>query len=181
MIYVFLANGFEEVEAFTPIDYLRRCEELKVLTVGVTGKNVTGSHQITTISDILLLDVVLDNIEMIVLPGGMPGTINLEKSIELSGIIDFCVERNIPIGAICAAPSILGHKGVLKGRNATCADGFEDELYGATISHDPVVKDGNIITARGAGVSNQFAFALVEVLTSTERASKLIDSVRWVR
>lgn len=181
MIYVFLANGFEEVEAFTPIDYLRRCEELKVLTVGVTGKMVTGSHQITTISDVTLLDVVFDEIEMIVLPGGMPGTINLEKSAELCRIINFCIEQSIPIGAICAAPSILGHMGLLKGRNATCAEGFEDELYGANILHDAVVKDGNIITARGAGVSNQFAFALVEVLTSTKRVNKLIDSVRWVR
>lgn len=181
MIYVFLANGFEEVEAFTPIDYLRRCDELEVLTVGVTGKMVTGSHNITTIADITMFDIEREKIDMIILPGGMPGTINLEKSQELQSLIDYCADpiKNIKIACICAAPSILGHKGLLKGKNAVCAEGFEDELYGANVSNDSVMVDGNIITARGAGVANQFAFKLVDILLGEQRCNKLKGSVKW--
>lgn len=179
MIYVFLANGFEEVEAFTPIDYLRRCEELDVKTVGVTGKMVTGAHGITTIADITMFDLELEKAEMIILPGGMPGTINLEKSEKLQTTIDYCMEHNIIIGAICAAPSILGHKGLLKGIDAVCYEGFEDELYGANIKNEAVVMDKNIITAKGAGVSNQFSFKLIEVLLGTEKCNKVKGSVKW--
>ena len=122
MIYLFLADGFEEVEALTPVDYLRRCE-LEVKTVGVHGKMVRGSHGITVIADCTMYDVELDQAQMIILPGGMPGTLNLEKSRMLQGLIDLCTERNIPIAAICAAPSILGHKGLLEGKKATCFPG----------------------------------------------------------
>lgn len=179
MIYVFLAEGFEEVEAFTPLDYLRRCEELSVVSVGVTGKMVTGSHKIVTIADATLYDVVLEDIEMIILPGGMPGTINLEKSQEVQKIIDYCILNDLPIAAICAAPSILGHKGLLNGKNAVCAEGFESELYGANVTNDTVMVDNNIITARGAGVANQFAFAIVNHLLGEPRCTKLKGSVKW--
>ncbi len=120
MIYVFLANGFEEVEAFTPVDYLRRCEELDVKTVGVGGKMIQSSHKITTIADISVFDIEKEKIEMIVLPGGMPGTINLEKSPQVIDIVNYCIENNIPVAAICAAPSILGHLGHLKGKSYLC-------------------------------------------------------------
>lgn len=179
MIYVFLANGFEEVEAFTPIDYLKRCEELEVQTVAVGGKMISGAHGITTIADITVFDVDYDKIEMIVLPGGMPGTINLEKSQEVQKIIDYCIEKNIPIGAICAAPSILGHKGILKDKNATCYVGFEQELIGANICYEPVVIDQNIITSRGAGVANEFSFALIKYLLGEEKSQKIKDSILW--
>ena len=179
MIYVFLANGFEEVEAFTPIDYLRRCEELEVKTVGVTGKMVTGAHGITTIADITLYDIEPEKTEMIVLPGGMPGTINLEKSEQLQTIIEHCMNNNIYIAAICAAPSILGHKGYLKDYNAVCYEGFEEELYGANIKDEAVVMDKNIITAKGAGVSNQFSFKLIEVLLGVDKCNKVKGSVKW--
>ncbi len=179
MIYIFLANGFEEVEAFTPLDYLRRCEELEVKTVGVTGKMVVSSHGVTVLSDITLFDVELDKIEMIVLPGGMPGTINLEKSQQVLDIIDYCVKNNIPIGAICAAPSILGHKGLLSGKNAVCYEGFEDELIGANVTRDTVMVDGNIITARGAGVANEFSFELIEALLGQGSSTKVRNSVIW--
>lgn len=179
MIYVFLANGFEEVEAFTPIDYLRRCEELDVKTVGLGGKMIESSHKITVLADLTVFDIQTEQIEMVVLPGGMPGTINLEKSPQVIDTLHYCMKNNIPIGAICAAPSILGHLGYLQGKKATCAEGFSDELIGATYTGEPVEIDGNIITARGAGVANQFAFALIERLLSSQRVQKLKGSIRW--
>lgn len=178
MIYVFLADGFEETEAITTIDYLRRCE-LEVKTVGVKALPVIGSHKIKVIADILATDVELKKIDMIVLPGGMPGTINLEQSKIVNEAIDYCAENNKIIAAICAAPSILGHKGLLKGKDATCFAGFEDELFGANFKTDDVVIDGNIITSRSAGTANQFSFALVTKLLSKERADLLKDSVIW--
>ena len=134
MIYVFLADGFEEVEALTPVDLLRRSGK-DVKLVGVAAKRVTGSHGINVECDITAGEIVLGgDLEMIVLPGGMPGTLNLEKSEVVQTAVDFCYDRNIPIGAICAAPSILGHKGLLQGREAIAYPGFEGQLTGAQIS-----------------------------------------------
>ncbi len=180
MIYVFLADGFEEVEALTPVDYLRRCE-LSVQTVGVTGKLVRGSHGITVQADILPEEMDPGKVQMIVLPGGMPGTLNLEHSAAVLNMIDYCVDRQIPIGAICAAPSILGRKGLLKEKRATCYTGFEEQLLGAVVTGAPVEADGIFITARGAGVADRFAFALIERLLSKERAELLKDAVLCVK
>jgi len=179
MIYIFLANGFEEVEAVTPIDYLRRCEELDVKTVSVNAKMVTGSHGLTIVADMTIDELDLSNAEMIVLPGGMPGTINLEKSPKLKAVIEHCNNKKITIGAICAAPSILGHMGLLNGKKATCYSGFEQELFGANVLKDEVVVDGNIITARGAGVANQFSFELIKALLGEKKVSKIKASVLW--
>ncbi|MDE6788345.1 MAG: DJ-1/PfpI family protein, partial [Ruminococcus sp.] len=144
MIYVYLANGFEETEAITPIDMLRRAEK-KVVTVGIGDNIVVSSHGIPVVTDTIIQEAPLtDELEMIVLPGGMPGTLNLEKSEYVQQAIDFCMEKNIPIGAICAAPSILGHKGILKGRKAVCYQGFEAQLDGAEVDTDAVAVDGNI-------------------------------------
>lgn len=178
-VYVFLANGFEETEAITPIDYLRRCEEIEVLTVGIEGKMIEGSHKISVMADISVFDVDIKTADMVVLPGGMPGTLTLGKSKHVVDFLKEAMEREIFVAAICAAPSILGHEGYLNGKRATCAEGFQDELTGATYTGEPVEVDGNIITARGAGVANQFAFALVECLCSKERAEKLKGAVRW--
>ena len=112
-----------------------------------------------------------------VLPGGMPGTLNLEQSEVVSDMIDYCVKKEIPIGAICAAPSILGHKGLLSGKRATCYTGFEEQLSGAQVTGEPVEADGIFITARGAGVADRFAFALIERLISKERAALVRDAV----
>lgn len=179
MVYLFLANGFEEVEALTPLDYLRRCEEINVKSVAVENRLVTGSHKITVMADMLIHEVEKEDIEMIILPGGMPGTLNLEKSKELQEIIDYCAEKKIYIAAICAAPSILGHKNLLDGKNATCYVGFEEMLTGANVTGSPVEQDGNFITARGAGVANQFAFKLIEVLAGKERADALKAGILW--
>ena len=120
MIYAFLAEGFEETEAVTPIDLLRRSGK-KVITVGVGDNIIMGSHGIPVVTDTIAQEAPLtDELEMIILPGGMPGTLNLEKSEYVQAAIDFCTANNKYIGAICAAPSILGHKGLLKGRKAVC-------------------------------------------------------------
>lgn len=177
MIYVFLAQGFEEVEALTPVDLLRRCGK-NVVTVGVNDNIIVGSHNIPVVTDTITQEVVLnDEIEMIILPGGMPGTVNLENNPVVQQAIDFCVKNNKFIGAICAAPSILGHKGLLKGKKAVCFEGFEDQLEGADVQNSAVAADGNIVTARGAGVAVQFGLKLVEVLISKERSDVLKASI----
>lgn len=173
MIYVFFAQGFEEVEALAPIDLLRRCGK-EVITVGVNDNIIVGSHNIPIVTDTITQEIKLDDtLEMIVLPGGMPGTINLENNPAVQEAIDFCVKNDKFIGAICAAPSILGHKGILKNKKAVCFEGFENQLEGADVSKDSVMADGNIITARGAGVAVQFGLKLVEVLISKERSDTL--------
>ncbi len=178
MIYVFLAPGFEEIEALAVVDVLRRAE-LDVLTVGVGEDFVIGSHQIPVACDIPEKSLVLDNkVQAIVLPGGMPGTLNLEKSETVQKAINWAIENEKLVCAICAAPSILGHKGLLDGKNATCFPGFEDELFGAEISKDYVVKDGNIITARGMGSAIEFGLQIAEVLTSKEIAQKIRASLQ---
>ena len=149
MVYVFLADGFEDIEALAPIDILRRAN-VDVKTVGVTGKEVTSSHGVTVKADISVSDIKLDSdLELIVLPGGMPGTLNLEASVGVQKAIDFCAANDKYIAAICAAPSILGHKGLLKGKKATCFPGFEKDLVGADACSDLVVIDGKFITGNG--------------------------------
>lgn len=164
MIYVFLADGFEECEALAPVDILRR-GGYEVKTVGVGGRTVIGSHKIPVVCDITEDEAKTDGLEAIILPGGMPGTLNLEKSERVQGFIDYAAEKGLVIGAICAAPSVLGHKGLLKGKRATCYDGFEKELIGATLSGEPVVTDGKITTACGAGAAFDFGFRLLSELS----------------
>lgn len=180
MIYVFLANGFEETEAIAPIDLLRRSGK-KVITVGIGDNIITSSHGVTVVADTVAQEAPLnDELEMIILPGGMPGTLNLEASPYVQAAIDFCVSHSIYIGAICAAPSILGHKGLLAGRKAVCYQGFEDQLGGAEICNTPVAEDGIFITARGAGAAIDFGLKLVEKAVSEaeskrQRAAVLYD------
>lgn len=172
MIYVFLADGFEETEAIAPIDLLRRSGK-KVITVGVGDNIITGSHGIPVVTDTIAQEAPLtDELEMIVLPGGMPGTLNLEKSPYVQAAIDYCVKNNKYIGAICAAPSILGHKGLLKGKTAVCYEGFEAQLEGADIGNTSVAEDGIFITARGAGVAVPFGLKLVEKAVSPSESAR---------
>ena len=177
MIYVFLADGFEEVEALTAVDLLRRCE-LDVKTVGIGREAIRGSHGILVQSDLSDKDCVLDeNVEMIVLPGGMPGTLNLEHSATVQNAIDFCMNNGKYVAAICAAPSILGHKGILDGKKAICYAGFETQLGNAEISTENVCVCENIITSKSVGTSMEFALKLVEVLISKERRDILASSL----
>lgn len=177
MIYVFLANGFEEMEAMAPVDCLRRAG-LDVKTVAVGGDAIRSSHGVIFIPDMHEYEMTLDeSLQMIVLPGGMPGTLNLEASKAVQNAIAYCTEHAIPIGAICAAPSILGHLGLLKGRHATCYEGFEEQLTGAILEPGPVCVDGKIITARGAGVSLAFGLQLVATLINQDRADRMAESL----
>lgn len=178
MIYVFLGNGFEEMEAIAPIDILRRCE-IEVKTVGVGDNFITGSHGVTINTDYVDIELKLgSDLDMIVLPGGMPGTLNLKNSKVVQDAIKFCAERNIYIGAICAAPSILGQMGLLRGRNAVCFPGFEEQLIDANITDDSVVVDGNIITAKGAGVSIEFGLTLAKLVAGEEKAEAIRNALQ---
>ena len=178
MVVCFLANGFEEIEALTPIDCLRRCG-IDVLVVGVGSTVINGSHHIPVVCDTDTDSFEIpDNLELLILPGGMPGTLNLEKCDVVQKTIDYCTANSIAISAICAAPLILGHKGILEGKNATCYPGFENDLYGANVLNENVVVDGNIITACGMGASLDFSLALIEKLISKERADALLKSLK---
>ncbi len=177
MYCLFLADGFEEVEALTPLDYLRRAK-VDVRTVGVTAKEIRGAHDIIVRADISISDLTVDDsIEGVILPGGMPGVKNLDQSEKLKEIIRFCDERSALVAAICAAPSILGRMGLLEGKQAVCYPGFEDQLMGAVVKEDKVVTDKNYITSRGAGCANEFSFALIEYLKDRETAESIASSV----
>ncbi len=178
MVVCFLANGFEEIEALTPIDCLRRCG-IDVLVVGVGSSVINGSHHIPVVCDTDTDSFEMpDDLEMVILPGGMPGTLNLERCKTVQATLDHCVENGVVISAICAAPLILGHKGILNGKNATCYPGFEAELFGANVINENVVTDGNVITACGMGAALDFSLALVERLISKERADELLKSLK---
>ena len=177
MIYVFLANGFEECEALAPIDILRRAG-FDVKTVGVNGKTTVGAHNIPVMCDITTDKITFENLESVILPGGMPGTINLENDETVQKAIDYANKNNLLIGAICAAPSILGHKGLLNGKKATCFPGFEKDLLGATLTTESVVRDGNIITAKGAGSASEFAFEIIKYLRDEKTAAHIKATVQ---
>jgi 4-methyl-5(b-hydroxyethyl)-thiazole monophosphate biosynthesis len=179
MIYLFLADGFEEIEALAPVDLLRRAGKT-VQTVGIGKREITGRNNITVIADIEASEIKLDDgLEMIILPGGMPGTTNLENSEEVKEAILHCAEKNIFIAAICAAPLILGKMNLLKGRQAVCYPGFEDRLEEAVISSGKVVADSKFITAKGAGVSIDFGLKLIEVLCGTEKANEISRAILY--
>ena len=179
MIYVFLADGFEEIEALAPVDFLLRAG-VEVKTVGVSRRACKGAHGIIVEADILPRDVELDeNVQGIILPGGMPGAENLNNSEEVQEAIDYCAKNGKIIGAICAAPFILGRKGLLDGKKATCFPGFEDELKGANVLEDGVVTDGNIVTAKGAGVAWEFGAAISTLITGEEKALQILRGIQW--
>ena len=180
MIYLFLTNGFEECEALAPLDILRR-GNIEIKTVGIGTKIVEGSHGIKVTADIEENEVDLnDNLKGIILPGGLPGAVNLENSETVQKAIDYCNEKNLLISAICAAPQILGHKNLLNGKKATCYTGFESELYGADVQNLPVVADGNIITAYGAGAAFEFGFQLLKYFTSEEISNNMKKQMRYI-
>ena len=173
---MFLANGFEEVEALCPLDLLRRAGA-DVVTVGIGGDSITGSHGITVKADIKDKKVKFEDIEMVILPGGMPGTKNLDANETVHTAIGLAKEKGACIAAICAAPMILGKRGDLKGKKAVCYPGFEEYLEGATIPLSKVVTDGNIITARGMGVALEFSKELVRLICGEEKARSLAEAI----
>lgn len=177
MYYLFLADGFEETEALAALDVMRRAG-MNVQTVGVTGEAVTSSHNVTVKADVTIDQINPKAADGAVLPGGMPGTINLEQCGRVLDCVTYCYENKLPVCAICAAPSILGHLGILEGRTATCFPGFETELKGATCTGAHVETDGHVITAKGAGCAVKFGHAIVSLAVSKEAADKVISDMQ---
>lgn len=177
MVCIFLADGFEMIETLTPCDILHRAG-LDVRLVSVSSKDfVRSTHGVDVKADMPLCDVNPDAIDMMILPGGMPGAKNLYETKPLIELLMRHAEAKKPIGAICAAPFILGKCGLLNGKKATCYPGFEKDLEGATVVTDGVVRDGNTVTAKGMGVSLAFALELCEMLCGKEKSDAIAKSV----
>lgn len=175
MIYLFLAEGFEEIEAITPVDILRRAG-MDVKTVSITDSlTVLGAHGIELSADITLNNFSLDDAELLILPGGSVGTENLKSCTSLCTALCEFSAREGYIAAICAAPTILSHLGLLKGRRATCYPSLAEELTrgGAKYKSDKVVLDKNFITSEGPGTSADFAFALCDKFIGKRETDKL--------
>ena len=178
MFYVFLADGFEETEAIAPIDILRRAK-LSVTTVGVGGTLIRGSHGVCVKADISIDEFEADpELEGVILPGGMPGTRNLDASADVREAVAYAAAYNKFVCAICAAPSVLGHLGVLKGKRATCFPGFETELEGAEYTGEGVTADGRFITAKGAGRAVEFGLAIVAAAKGEAEAQAIAAAMQ---
>lgn len=175
MIYMFLAEGFEEVEALAPLDLIRRAG-LEIKTVGVGSKVIVGSHGIPVTADITVDEFFDDTPDMVILPGGMPGTKNLDANATVHKAIADAVKNDAYVCAICAAPMILGKLGLLVGKKATCYPGFEQYLAGAIVAPFKVAVDGKIITAKGMGAAIEFGLAIVAALKDGKTAEDLAVS-----
>jgi len=174
-IAVHLAEGFEEIEAISIVDVLRRAD-VEVIIVSVTDKlEVKGAHDIKVFADMLFEEVDYTDIFMIVLPGGMPGASNLNAHIGLKTQIKYFNAENKQLAAICAAPLVFGNLGILEGKQVVCYPGFESYLKGAEVLITSVMQSGNVITSRGPGTAIRFALKIVEIAVSTEKA-KLVAS-----
>ena len=173
MIYVILANGFEEIEAITPIDFLRRAD-IQVAVCGLGGKIITGGHGVAVETDMLFEDIDADKADMLILPGGKAGVDNMVADGRVAPLCADILARGAYLAMICAAPSLAGRAGLLKGRKATCYPGFGKFLEGALYQPDAnVVADGKIITAKAAGASMEFAHTLCAILAGKETADKV--------
>ncbi len=178
MLYMFFAQGFEEVEAIATLDVIRRAG-ISIESVGIGALNVTGSHNITVVCDKTESEISFnENVEGIILPGGMPGTTNLMNSKTVSDFIDSCHVNGRLLCAICAAPMILGRKGLLHCKEAICFPGFENELKGAVIADAYVCRDENIITSKGMGSAVNFGLEIVAALTDRQTADKLKSTLQ---
>ena len=206
MIYMFLAPGFEEVEALAPLDLLRRAglevttvavrsaEHAAMLTdylnIGTCATNlwsndtlaITGAHGITVMADITegaFTKYLFENFapEAVILPGGMPGTTNLDASPVVEMTLELAAAKGSYLCAICAAPLVLGKRGYLIGTRATCFPGFEEYLTGATVG-GKIIRDGNIITAAGMGVAQEFGFEIISALVSPEKAGEIRSAIQ---
>lgn len=177
MVYLFLADGFEEIEALCVLDILRRAK-VQINTVGVSGKIAHGAHGINVECDVTENEIsVNDSFDMIILPGGLPGAHNLNDSPVVNEFIKKANNENKFICAICAAPYILGVRGILKGKRATCYPGFENQLEGAILTNTGVVRDGNIITGRAMGSATDFALEIAEALLGKETREALKKAI----
>ncbi len=179
MVYILLADGFEEAEAVSPADALRRAR-VDVELVGVTGMTVTASHGVRVVADAALADIDPASCEALIVPGGLRGVQNIRSSPEALKAVKTAYDAGRFICAICAGPTALAQLGILKGKNAVCYPGMEGELTGANVRIGAkVVVDGNVITGRSAGTSWDFALAIVKALRGAEAARKVADAIRY--
>lgn len=180
MVHILLADGFEEIEAISTIDILRR-GGLEVVMVSISSeKTVTGAHHIKVTADKIIKDLDFADVnQALILPGGMPGATHLDESKEVNKLLTHAFTGKIIVAAICAAPLVLGKRGYLNGKRATCYPGFEDYLKGAILSTERVVRDGEIITSRGAGTAAYFAFELLDILKNETISEKVRSSMLY--
>jgi len=178
-VYVFFAEGFEEIEALTVVDMLRRVNVETVMVSVGAERIVKGAHNIPVVTDGLFAEFSYEDGTMAVLPGGMPGTNHLMAHEGLKKVLLSYHEAKKYLAAICAAPSVLGMNGLLEGRHATCYPGFEEKLLGAKALPDAVVMDGTIITSRGMGTAISFGATLVSVLAGEETAEELLKAIQY--
>lgn len=176
-VYLFLADGFEEIEALTVVDILRRGDvDIKTVSI-MPDKTVKGSHGINVEADLMFDKKSYDDADMLVLPGGGQGTQRLKEHKALNGLIIKSESEGKYLAAICAAPSVFGLAGILDGLSAVCYPGFELQLIGASIGKSNVVKDGRIITSKSAGTAMEFALVLLETLEGAEKMNKVKSSI----
>lgn len=177
VVYVIFAEGFEEIEGLTVVDLLRRAQIDVMMTALENDREVTGAHGIRVSMDTALKDVNLNQTRALILPGGMPGSKNLGESELLAELLKAADEKGITIGAICAAPSVLGDIGILSGKDAVCYPGFESRLKGAKVKYEAVAIDGNIITSRGMGTAIDFGLALITRFAGEEKAKEIAEAI----
>ena len=178
MVYVFLANGFEEIEAISVIDILRRAE-LDVMTVGVGDLTVVGAHGVSITADVKADEADFIDVDLMVLPGGQPGADNLSESADVQRCIDLCLEYNVPMAAICAAPMVFGRKGLLDGKKATCYPSCEGGMGKAIVTGKEVEIDGLFITSKGPATAQMFALTLVGMLAGRDKVDQLCKDMLY--
>lgn len=172
-----VANGYEEVEMLTVVDLLRRAG-MTCDIISVTGKKeLTSSHKVTVIADLLFEDADFDSYDALVIPGGMPGTTNLGAHAGVCEQLKKAYADGKLIAAICAAPTVFGKLGLLEGKKAICYPGMEDQLTGARVTYEPAVRDGNIITSRGMGTAIDFGLEILAYYEGREAAAELAEKV----
>ena len=176
MVYMLLGTGFEETEAIAPLDLLRRAG-VEILTVGINGKTVYGSHGIGVTADIELSEMDLTNMEMIILPGGLGGVASIRASKEAMDAVEFAWKNDKSTAAICAGPTVLGDLGITNGKNATCYPGCEDGMGSANMIPEAAVRDGKLITGTSAGCAIPFGLALIEALKGAECAERIAKQI----
>ena len=176
-IGIFMADGCEEIEGLTVVDVVRRAK-MEIVMLSITGKKeVTSSHGVTFLADALAEETGYEDLDGIVLPGGMPGTLNLKNHDGVRYVVKQYAKEGRYVGAICAAPTILKSLGVLEGRRATCYPGVEDEMEDVVLTETAVVVDENIITSQGVGTAIDFGLKLIEILDGEEKAKEIADSI----
>ena len=177
---IFMANGCEEIEGLAVVDLVRRTGAIEITMISTSDtKQVEGAHNITFMADALASEVNFDELDGVILPGGMPGTLNLGANETVNAVIKKFAAEGKMVAAICAAPSVLGAAGILEGRHATCYPGFEEKLNGAVALEDAVVIDGHIITSRGMGTAIDFGLAIIWYLLDDETAEKVKNGIMY--